>query len=179
MNDATLGMRLVTRVLRMAVAATILTSAHALYAAPTGPEKRVAPDKLNPPSVELASDNKVVSPPAAAQPLPTPTPAEQRCGVQIVRVAVTAAGGLVDLRLKILDAAKARERIMDPAKPPLLIPEGSEHPLKAPQRVLKNMRFVNGVANYILYPNVHSAVKPGTKVVVALADLRLDAVTAR
>ena len=115
----------------------------------------------------------------APQPLPPPTPVEQRCGVQVVRVAVTAAGGLVDLRLKILDAAKARKRIMDPANPPFLIPEGSEYPLSAPRHALKNIRFVDGVADYILYPNVRSAVKRGTKFVVALGGLHLDPVTAQ
>lgn len=169
MNDSTLGLRFAGRVLRAAFASTLLTWAHALYAAPAGPGELVGADKPSPPTVEPAS---------APRPLPPPTPAEQRCGVQVVRVAVTAAGGLVELRFRILDAAKARERIMDPGSPPLLIPEGGEYSLQAPRQALRHLRFVDGVANYILYPNARSAVKPGTQVVVALAGQRLDPVTA-
>jgi len=169
-----LGIRLASGVLRVPAAATILMSAQALYAAPSGSEMMARADKHDPATVDPVPNKRVVSSLAAAQPLPPPTAAEKRCGVQVLRATVAAAGGLVDLRLKILDAAKARKRIMDPAHPPLLIPEGSGMPLKAARDALKNLRFVDGAANYILYPNVRGAVKPGSKVVLALADQRLD-----
>ena len=134
---------------------------------PQGPEAANPPDAAAP------------APPAAHPKLPPPTAIEEGCGIQIVRLAVTAAGGMVDLRYKILDAAKARKLLKDPANVPVLNPEGRSYPLTAPRNAMITAQFKKGTVNYILYPNVRSAVKPGAKVTVALGDVRLDPITAQ
>ena len=176
------------------VAGTVLAGQGIAGESATPSQVAAAPDPAAPPSVQTSSEPAAVapqpspaaSPEAPAVPrvtvypaLPPPTPLERRSGIQVTRIAVVAAGGLVDLRFKVLDAAKARKRLLDPANGPMLIPEGSEQPLTPPHNALKNVRLADDLVNYILFPNVRNAVKPGTKVVVALAGLRLDPVTAQ
>jgi hypothetical protein len=116
---------------------------------------------------------------AIARPqLPAPSALETQHGIQVTQVHLTAAGGLVDFRFKVLDAAKARKLLGDPANAPVLI-AGDNPPLMPPHHALHGAKFGEGVVYFILYPNVRSAVKPGSEVVVAMGDVRLGPVTAQ
>lgn len=110
--------------------------------------------------------------------LPPPTADESRYGVQVAQVGMAAAGGLVDLRLKVLDAAKATKLLGNPANVPVLI-AGDAPPLQPPHHALRGARYSNGLVFYILYPNVRNAVAPGTEITVAMGDVRLGPVTVR
>lgn len=111
-------------------------------------------------------------------PLPAPTEVEQQYGIQIVHVALTASGGLVDARFKVLDAAKAKTLLGNAANAPVLI-AGDKPPLMAPHHALRGARFSNGQVFYILYPNTRSAIRSGVEVVVAMGAARLGPVTAQ
>jgi hypothetical protein len=110
--------------------------------------------------------------------LPAPSAEEVRTGVQVAQIGMAAGGGLVDLRLKVLDAAKASKLLGNPANVPMLI-AGDTPPLQPPHHALRGARFGNGLIFYILYPNARGAVKPGSEVVVAMGDVRLGPVTVR
>lgn len=110
--------------------------------------------------------------------LPAPSAEEVRSGVQVAQIGMAAGGGLVDLRLKVLDAAKASKLLGNPANVPTLF-AGDTPPLQPPHHALRNARFGNGLIFYILYPNTRGAVKPGSEVVVAMGDVRLGPVTVR
>jgi len=120
------------------------------------------------------------TPQAAAQPhaLPAPTALETLTGLQVAQVGLTAQGGLVDVRFKVLDAAKVRALLGDPANVPTLI-TGDKPPLMAPHHALKGARFSTGQVFYILYPNVRGAVHPGAPVTVAMGPVHLGPVTAQ
>ena len=60
--------------------------------------------------------------PHATPPLVSSTDFQRRSGVRIVRVATTAAGGLVDLRYQVIDSSAA-DSIHDPDTPPELVDE--------------------------------------------------------
>ncbi|MGZ8815802.1 MAG: hypothetical protein ACXWZI_17950 [Mycobacterium sp.] len=120
--------------------------------------------------------------PATAQPARTrpqaspPTALETRYGIQITQIGLAAAGGLVDFRFKVLDVAKARKLLGDPANVPVLI-AGDSPPLMPPRHALHGAKFGPGTVYYILYPNVRNAVRPGVEVTVAMGDVRLGPVT--
>ena len=110
--------------------------------------------------------------------LPPPSALESQVGIQIAHVGLTASGGLVDLRFKVLDAAKARALLGNPANAPMLI-AGDMPPLMAPHKALHGAKYGQGQVVYILYPNLRGAIKPGAEVTVALGDTRLGPVIAQ
>jgi len=109
---------------------------------------------------------------AASQPLAAPTALETQTGMQIVHVGVTAQGGLVDVRFKVLDAAKVKALMGNPANVPMLI-AGDMPPLMPPHKALHGARFGQGQVVYILYPNLRRSIKTGGEVTVAVGDVRL------
>ncbi len=111
-------------------------------------------------------------------PLPEPSALETQYGIQIAHVGLTAAGGLVDVRFKVLDAAKARALLGNAAHAPMLI-SGDNPPLMPPHHALKGAKFGQGQIFYILYPNLRGAIKPGADVTVAMGDARLGPVKAQ
>lgn len=112
------------------------------------------------------------------QALPLPSALEMQYGIQITQIGLTASGGLVDVRFKVLDAVKARALLGNPANAPMLI-AGDKPPLMAPHNALRGARFGQGQVFYILYPNLRSAIKPGVDVIVAMGEARLGPVTAQ
>jgi hypothetical protein len=136
----------------------------------------------------------VVKPTTAAQPgaatalpvqtervvhtLPEPTAMETQHGVQLAQVGLTAGGGLVDVRFKVLDAGKARVLLGNAANMPVLI-AGDSPPLMPPHHALKGARFGAGQVFFILYPNQRNAVRVGVNVTVAVGDVRLGPVKAQ
>lgn len=112
------------------------------------------------------------------QDLPAPSALEVQAGIQIAQVGLTAHGGMVDVRFKVLDAGKAKALLGNPANAPMLI-AGDQPPLHPPHHALKGARFAPGQVFYILYPNARGAVQPGVDVSVAMGDARLGPVKAQ
>ena len=108
-------------------------------------------------------------------------PAElvERYGIQITQIGVTAAGGLVDLRYKVLDPNKARDLLGDPAKGLSLIVADSGLKLMPSQHMMRSTRVQAGALSYLLFPNVRGAVQPGKPLSVAFGDLRVGPLTAQ
>ena len=103
---------------------------------------------------------------------------EAQYGVRVNLLAVTAVGGLVDLRLKILDASKAQGLLQ--GQVPTLQVEGSGVALTAPEESRPDVRQLQDDGGvFILYPNINTAVKRGDKVTVVFGDIRLEPVVAQ
>jgi hypothetical protein len=92
---------------------------------------------------------------------------------------VTAAGGLVDLRLKVTDREKAQRLLADPANLPRLLPVRSERVLAPPHSATHGLSLRTDATSFLLYPNVGGAVRRGTRVAVAFGDVRIGPVVAR
>jgi hypothetical protein len=99
-------------------------------------------------------------------------------GIRITLVAVTADGGLVDLRFNVLDSVKAAHLIHDAAQMPALYVESSHTVLRAPRPMAHKMTLLDGATYFVLYPNSGGAVQPGTEVSVVVDDIRLPPVVA-
>lgn len=103
---------------------------------------------------------------------------EQQYGARVNLIAVTAVGGLVDLRMKILDAAKAEQLFQ--GKAPSLLVDGSDVVLTPPEDSLRQVeQLQDGGLVFVLYPNTNSAVKQGDKVAVVFQNVRLEPIAAQ
>jgi hypothetical protein len=102
---------------------------------------------------------------------------EERYGLRITLIGVTAGGGLVDLRFKVVDAEKANLLLKDHKNMPALIPAGSKVRLGLPSR--HSTDYVTGKVYYMLYGNANGVVQPGKPVSVAFGDLVLEPINAQ
>jgi hypothetical protein len=102
-------------------------------------------------------------------------------GIRVNLIAVTAAGGLVDFRLKILDAEKARLLLQESSDVPALLVANGEAVLTAPEdstgQLLNSLVHDGNV--FLMYPKVGSAVKPGNPVTVQFGEIRLEPIQAQ
>ncbi len=104
---------------------------------------------------------------------------EEQYGLQVRLIAVTAGGGMVDFRLKVLDAGKASQLLSDPERTPQLRVKGSGETLKAPP-VREEIPLEDGGVYFILFPNSGSAIQAGAEVIVHFGeDLQLEPIPAK
>lgn len=100
---------------------------------------------------------------------------EEQYGLRIYRIAVTAAGGMVDVRLNILDAQKASQLWQANPDYPVLRVERNGTILKTSEDTLtQDVNLEDGGSIFLLYPNEHNLVKAGTPLSLIFADARLE-----
>ena len=106
---------------------------------------------------------------------------EENYGLRVQLVAVTAAGGLVDLRLQIVDAEKAKAFLDDQTNFPALrvgddvVLRTSEDAVAAAQ----DIQIENGKSIFIMFPNSGNTLKPGDPVNVVFGDLQLETIQSK
>jgi hypothetical protein len=104
---------------------------------------------------------------------------EERYGIRITLIGVTAAGGMVDFRFRVLDANKAIALTKDHALMPVLNVQNTDTRLAMPGNGMHSMTMQNGKVYYILFGNPKGEVKPGTPISVAFGDMQLEAIQAQ
>lgn len=133
--------------------------------------------------------------PGGATPAPGTVSASQlqsRYGARVELVGVTALGGLVELRFRVLDKDKARPLFqaamtgdkehtegMAMTQMPILVVEGSNKELHPPTGMHGKMGIKDGGSYFVMYANAANAVRPGAKVSVQFSNVRLEHVTAQ
>ena len=146
------------------------------------PRQQPAIAAPQPASVASQSDARRTAADAASHPAceaaaPPPTALETRYGIQITQIGLTASDGLVDVRFKVLDAAKAQEAPRQPGqhagadcrKQPAA---GTAAPRAARRQVRRRARLLHPVPEC-----PRNAIKHGVEVTVAMGDVRLGPVT--
>lgn len=119
------------------------------------------------------------STPAASQVI-SAAELEERYGLRVRLIGVTAGGGMIDFRLKILDAEKARGFLQDPANLPRLIAAEKGTTLVAPaEGIDEDMPWEEGGILFFLVPNSGGAIQPGTPVSVVFGEVQLEPVIAQ
>jgi len=104
---------------------------------------------------------------------------EQQYGLRVRLIGVTAGGGLVDFRLKVLDVEKAKQILSDPEMiPSLIIPE-QDVTLTASPELDQVGTISEGGIYFILFENAGGAVEPGTPVTVNFGDFQLEPIPAQ
>lgn len=103
----------------------------------------------------------------------------ERYGVRVSLVAVTAMGGFVDLRLKIIDAEKASLLLQAKENFPVLYVAENGTTLQLSPEAQPNVELKDDGNLYVMYPNARNAVKPGTPVIVRFGSLGLEPIPAK
>lgn len=104
---------------------------------------------------------------------------EAQYGIRVTLIGVTAGGGLIDFRYKVLDVDKAAALMADHETMPLLVAEDSEIVLTAPEHMRHDTNYKQDRVYFMLYTNRQNALKPGTPVSLVVGDARLEHLTAQ
>jgi hypothetical protein len=103
-----------------------------------------------------------------------------RYGIKVSLLAVTAAGGLIELRYQVVDPDKADQVQHDADLLPALVVEDSGATL-----VLRNPPHhhasptVLGGTYFVLFANARNAIHPGARVTLVLGDVRIEHIEAQ
>jgi len=102
---------------------------------------------------------------------------EEKYGLRVSLVAVTAAGGMVDLRMKIVDAEKAKTLLQDPKNYPSLFINGNILSV-SPDTIAQGINFTNE-SIFLLFANAHSLVETGVPVTILFGHTALEPIPSR
>ena len=104
---------------------------------------------------------------------------EEKYGLHVNLVAVTGAGGFVDVRLKIVDGSKAKLLLGDKKNFPSLFSKNGVI-LNVPDDTKSQvMKFDNGGNLFIMYPNSGNAVTRGSPVTIVFGDTAVEPINAK
>jgi hypothetical protein len=104
---------------------------------------------------------------------------EERYGLRVRLIGVTAGGGMVDFRLKIVDPDQARRFLEDPANLPRLVAAESGEALVGTQGMEDEIRWQEGEILFILFSNRNGAIRSGSPVLVEFGSLQLEPILAQ
>jgi hypothetical protein len=105
---------------------------------------------------------------------------KEKYGLQVTLLGVTAMDGMIDLRLKVLDADKASQLLEGHAKMPALIVENGEEEAVNSARMTRHGSLLKTGGVYIaFFPNPRHEIQSGTPVSVVFGEFRLAPVVAQ
>jgi hypothetical protein len=105
---------------------------------------------------------------------------EATWGVRVSQVAMTADGGLVDLRFVVLDPDKAIAMMSDVANLPVLRDEANGVMVTSTAPMGDDHTLVAGHTYFLLYRNTRGVIQPGTPVAILFpGGLAIDHVESR
>ncbi len=105
---------------------------------------------------------------------------EEKYGIRVNLIAVTAAGGLIDVRLKLVDPDKAKQLLKDSNNFPSLYVADKSVSLSVPDETKKQeIQFVKDGGVYVMYPNSGDIVQPGSTVMIAFGSIKTEPLTVK
>jgi len=163
------------RLIAIAIAAMVVLSAIAYGAA------RPSSSATAGPAIELSTSS-----PIGARAL------LHRYGVRVTMVAVTAGGGIVDMRVEVVDAKKALAILhgtgtqhdtpdvadTQPMLQPVVVDEGTGLAARVAGEMAHAFQLKDGRSYYVLLSNTGGVIQPGASVSVVLGHVRLEHVIA-
>lgn len=108
----------------------------------------------------------------------SPEQFEEQTGVRVTLIAVTGGGGMVDFRIKVVDAAKATALFADPENKPVLIAEDKTE-LFPPDEMAFDVGLEPNKGYFTLYANANKVITRGSPVTVLIGDYRLEPINAQ
>ncbi|NWJ46030.1 MAG: hypothetical protein HXX08_09150 [Chloroflexi bacterium] len=113
-------------------------------------------------------------------PMPTNPQIEEKWGIRVTQIGVTADGGMVDFRFMVIDPEKALNMMSVPDNLPILAAEDSGIYVNSAAIMSTRHDLNAGGIYFMLFRNTQGAIKPGGKVVVLFPDeQKLEHVVAR
>jgi len=104
---------------------------------------------------------------------------EQTYGLRVNLVAVTAAGGLVDVRLKIIDGEKAKMLLSDPKNFPSLMAGNGVVLHTSEETAKQGIKIENDGNLFLMFPNSQNLIKPGAPVTILFGNTALEAIPSK
>jgi len=105
---------------------------------------------------------------------------EERYGIRLRLLAVTALGGMVDLRYMIMDHTKATALAQYLGQIELIDDDsGATLKMATGHGMHRNDRIEDGQLNFHFFANAGNAIKPGRPVTVVIGPMRLEAIDAQ
>jgi hypothetical protein len=99
---------------------------------------------------------------------------ENQLGVRFSRIAVVGDGGLITVTYVVLDSEKASRFQSDVAHPPMLLSESRHVGTRRVALMKQGHTLRAGQTYYLVYQNTRGALRPGERVTVVEAKLRLE-----
>jgi len=112
-------------------------------------------------------------------PVPLSADIEAKWGIRVTQVAVTADGGLVELRFVVLDSEKASAMMNSVNNLPVMHPDGTNLLVNSAAQMSEHSVLTAGQTYFLLYRNTSGVVKRGASLTIAFGDLHIDHVIAR
>ena len=106
--------------------------------------------------------------------MPNSAEMEEKFGVRFSFLAVTADGGMVELRYRVVDEGKAANFGHYSETAPMLVSEDSGKIVDVTIMGLHNHRVEPGRTYYVLYRNTSSAIQSGRPVTIVVGDIKLE-----
>lgn len=98
-------------------------------------------------------------------------------GMKVRLIGVTAGGGMVDVRLKVLDSTKAALLLKVPANLPSLYVKGEA--LTIPTDELDELILEDDGVVFLMYANRGALVSPGVPIVIRFGEVELEPILAQ
>ncbi|MFN8486057.1 MAG: hypothetical protein U0350_00615 [Caldilineaceae bacterium] len=99
---------------------------------------------------------------------------ESQWGIHVTQIGITADGGLVDFRYRVIDPDKAWRMLSNLNTVPVLIAEDSNTLINTASSMTKQHDLNAGQIYFILFHNDNGAIKSGRPVSVVIGKLRLE-----
>jgi hypothetical protein len=99
---------------------------------------------------------------------------EERWGVQITQIEVTADGGMVDFRFRVTDPRKAAIFLKDPQYLPILVAEDTHVLIGTALPVEATTQLETGKVYIFLYSNPRHAIQSDGYVSIVIGDMRFE-----
>jgi hypothetical protein len=104
---------------------------------------------------------------------------EAKYGLRVSLIAVTAAGGKVDLRMKMVDSVKARLLLQDSKNfPSLVTSRGVVLSVPADEKP-EGLEFKDGTDIFLLFPNTRGVLQPGMSVSLMFGETKLEPIVVK
>ena len=104
---------------------------------------------------------------------------EEQHGLQVRLIGVTGGGGLVDFRLKMIDAEKARQFLQNPDNLPILLVAADGTQILAADSMDDDIQWDDGGILFMLLPNSEGLIQPESPVTVKFGDIHLEPIPAQ
>jgi hypothetical protein len=104
---------------------------------------------------------------------------EEQYGLQVRLIGVTGGGGLVDFRLKMINAEKARLFLQDPDNLPILLVTADGTQILAADSMDDDIQWEDGGILFMLLPNSEGLIQPESPVTVKFGDIQLEPIPAQ
>lgn len=104
---------------------------------------------------------------------------QERYGIRVNLLGVTAAGGMLDLRLKMVDGQKAAQLLDEAGNFPVLVSQNGDVLHAATDTKVLRGVLVDGGNLFLIFPNKDSVISAGMPVTIRFGELLVGPIVAR